>query len=557
MSMRGRYDAVIVGSGFGGGVSACRLSEAGWRVCVLERGRRFAPEDFPGSPEQAPSMLWHELLNPGGMFDLRLFKDLAVLSAAGVGGGSLVYANVQLRAEPEVFAEGWPAGIDRAALDPFYDLVEEALEPRTIPPDWPRDPRDPRDPSSEPPLAKTRAFAAAARAAGREVTPLPLAVYFGEEPRSNPFGGPDAPRQQGCTNLARCNIGCPRGAKNTIDLTYLARAESHGAEVHALHEALKLHPPERAGGHWRVSFRNLDSRARGEVRAPVVVLAAGTLGSTRLLLKNRRRLGGLSPALGSRFCGDGDALGAAFGPRSEAVKGAHTEWGPVMTSRIDYWREARFMMADGGLPPGFAGLLEIARAENALIGWQRQVLLRLKSIAVALGLSDRGVTPRAVKLRGERARAGAEDDSITDALVFLMIGGEAAAGRMRLTWLLRCLDIEWSREASGPLFDAMAKATEAIAAGAQAKPFFELNAGPLGKYITVHPLGGCPMADEEARGVVDGYGRVYGQPGLVVADGAIVPTALGVNPSKTIAALAERCVAKLVEEGRPPPARAR
>ena len=553
MTAHGRYDAVIVGSGFGGGVSACRLSEAGLRVCVLERGRRFAPEDFPDSPLQAPGMLWHRFWNPGGMFDLRLFRDLAVLTAAGVGGGSLVYANVHLRARAEIFAEGWPAGIDRAALDPYYDLVEAALEPQAIPPGWPRE--DPRDAESEPPLAKVRAYAAAAAAAGREATPLPLAVYFGEEPRSNPFGGPRA-TQRGCTNLARCNIGCPRGAKNTIDLTYLARAEERGAEVCPLHEALRLDPPRREGGRWEVTFRNLDTRERGSVEAPVVVLAAGSLGSTRLLLKNRRRLPGLSGALGSRFSGDGDALGAAFNPARREMQGAHTDFGPVMTSKIDYWPEHRFIMADGGLPPGFTGLLEIARAENALIGWQRQLALRLKSLAAALGLGDRSVTPRSVKLRAERP-SGGEDDrsiadrSITDALVFLMIGQDAADGRMRLTPLLRCLDIQWSAKRSRGLFDAMAQATESIARAAEADPYFELNAGPLGKFITVHPLGGCPMADDPARGVVDGFGRVHGHPGLLVLDGAIVPSALAVNPSKTIAALAERGVTRLIEDGGP------
>ena len=117
--MEHAYDAVVVGSGFGGGIAACRLAEAGWRVCVLERGRRFSGGDYPDRPSRAPFAFWHPVLNPGGMFDLRLMKDLSVLTAARVGGGSLVYANVQLRAPADVFADShWPAGVDRAALDP-------------------------------------------------------------------------------------------------------------------------------------------------------------------------------------------------------------------------------------------------------------------------------------------------------------------------------------------------------------------------------------------------------------------------------------------------------
>src|SRR6202167_6789362 len=127
--MDATYDAIVVGSGFGGGVAACRLAEAGRRVVVLERGRRFAREDFPATPAQAPAALWHPTLNPRGLFDLRLMRDLSVVTGAGVGGGSLVYANVQLRAPADVFASGWPEAVDRDVLDPYYDRTEEALLP--------------------------------------------------------------------------------------------------------------------------------------------------------------------------------------------------------------------------------------------------------------------------------------------------------------------------------------------------------------------------------------------------------------------------------------------
>ena len=270
--MTDSYDAVVIGSGFGGGVTACRLAQAGRRVCVLERGRRFAPEDFISEPQQAPTLLWHHLLNPGGIFDLRLFKDIVVLTASGVGGGSLVYSNVQLRAPSEVFEAGWPAEITRAALDPYYDRAEAVLEPRPTP--------------AEPAIPKIRAFREMAAAAGEHATELPIAVYFGED-RENPFGGVP---QSGCTNLARCNLGCPRHAKNTIDLNYLARAEREGAVVRACCEVLRLDPPGSPGGRWRVTYRGLDGAAGGDVEAPIVVLAAGALGTTRLLLRNRRRL---------------------------------------------------------------------------------------------------------------------------------------------------------------------------------------------------------------------------------------------------------------------------
>jgi cholesterol oxidase len=515
------YDAVVVGSGFGGGIAACRLAEAGHRVCVLERGRRFGAGDYPDRPSQAPFAFWHPVLNPGGMFDLRLMKDLSVLTAAGVGGGSLVYANVQLRAPAEVFDDPhWPAAIDRVALDPYYDRTEEALQPRPTP--------------TEPDLPKVRSFAAMGQRAGHEAERLPLAVHFGES-RVHPFSGA---HQQGCDNLGRCDIGCPLMAKNTVDITYVARAEAHGAEVYPLHEATGIDPPQQPGGNWRVWFRDLQYRIDGEVEAPVLVLAAGTVGSTRLLLKSRRRLGRLSAALGTRFSGNGDALGLAVDPRAADVAGARTDYGPSMTSRLVY-SDRGFMVADGGLPASFGGLLEIARGLNALTGWGR-VVLHVKNAAARLGITDRSVTHRNVRLK--------DHAPISDTLVFLMIGRDAANGRFRLTPLFRTLDIRWSKSDSAELFDGMRQAAGELAEAAEAGSFFALDAGPLGKFITVHPLGGCPMADDPDDGVVDDAGKVHGHEGLYVLDGSIVPTALGVNPSKTIAAVAERGAERLVAE---------
>ncbi len=519
--MESAYDVVVVGSGFGGGVTACRMAEQGFKVCVLERGRRFGPGDFPDRPEQAPLAFWHPVLNPGGMLDLRLMKDLAVITAAGVGGGSLVYANVQLRAPASVFEEApWPDAITAAVLSRYYERTEEALEPRETP--------------ATPELPKVRAFGEMGERAGRTATRLPLAVHFGES-RRHPFSGVF---QQGCQNLGRCDLGCPVLAKNTVDITYIARAEAHGAEVFPLHEVQRIDSPDRSGGRWRVGFRDLQYRISGSVEAPLLVLAAGTIGSSRLLLKNHSRLRRLSPALGSRFSGNGDALALALDPHAPGVTGARTEYGPTMTSRLDYADELRFMVADGGLPGNFGGLLEIVRGVSALTGWGR-VVLHVKNAGTKLGLTDRHVTHRNVKLKQE---------PIGDSLVFLMIGRDAADGQMRLTPLFRCFDVRWKKSDSAKLFADMERVAGKLAEAAEAKSFFALDAGPLSKFITVHPLGGCPMSDDPAAGVTDDRGQVHGYEGLYVLDGSIVPTALGVNPSKTIAALAERGVEHLVAE---------
>src|SRR4051795_8398288 len=512
------YEVVVIGSGFGGGITACRLAEAGHRVCVLERGRRFAGEDFIDDPDDAPKLLWHESVNPGGMFDVRLLRDVSVICAAGVGGGCRVWAGVRLGGPGGVFEAGWPVAITRAGLEPWYDMTEAALEPVTTP--------------DQPDLPKLRAFAAAGARAGRTAERLPIAVHFGEE-REHPFSGV---RQGGCENLGRCDIGCPVGAKKTIDITYLARAEQLGAEVRPLHLVTKL---ERAGDGWRVRFRHLGDGGDGSVEGGRLVLAAGTLGSTRLLLQNRKALPGLSPALGTRFSGNGDALAVAFDPGGPDVQGARNGYGPVMTSRLDYIADRGLMAADGGLPVGFDALLDVARDVDVIRGWRRW-LLRLRNWLVNLGWGDRSLKPRELRLRERRSEQ--------DALIYLLIGRDAADGRMRLSPLFRKFEIRWSKAGSAQLFADLEKTARELADAADATPFYALEGGPLSTFTTVHPLGGCPMADNAADGVVDDLGRVYGQPGLYVLDGSIVPTSLGVNPSKTIAAIAERGAAALVEE---------
>jgi cholesterol oxidase len=519
------YDAIVVGSGFGGGIAACRLAEAGRSVCVLERGRRFGRADFPERPEQAGQLVWHARANPGGLFDVRLTRDVVVVTAAGVGGGSLVYANVQLRAPAEVFEQPrWPDAITADELDPWYRKTEEALEPRTTP--------------AQPVLRKVDAFAAAARHAGRSAERLPLAVHFGD-PRAHPFSG--AP-QEGCQNLARCDIGCPVHAKNTIDITYVARAEALGAEVFPLHAAQRIDPPDRNGGRWRVGFERLGERGSGAVEAPMLVLAAGAIGSPRLLLANRRRLPALSPALGTCFSGNGDALGIAFDAQAEGVRNAQHDFGPVMTSGLNYTADRRLILADGGLPPGFHGILDVARGVNVIRGWRRW-LVRLRDILAHAGWTDQALRPRELESIPQQARPQTPN---RDALIFLMFGRDAADGRMRLTPLLRRFDIRWSWAGSARLFADLERTAKELAEAADATLFYALDGGPLGKFITVHPLGGCPMSDDPRTGIVDDAGRLYGYPGAVVLDGSIIPTALGVNPSKTIAAVAERGISRVL-----------
>jgi cholesterol oxidase len=210
-----------------------------------------------------------------------------------------------------------------------------------------------------------------------------------------------------------------------------------------------------------------------------------------------------------------------------------------MTSKIDFTADRGLIAADGGLPANFDVLLDVARGVNVIRGWRRWLVRARLGLAKA-GLSDQSLRPREVRL--ERR----SDD--TDALIFLLIGRDAADGRMRLTPLFRRFDVRWRKEGSAQLFADLERTAKELAEAAAATPFYALDGGPLGTFMTVHPLGGCPMADDASTGVVDDAGRVHGYTGLHVLDGSIVPRSLGVNPSKTIAALAERGAQRLVEE---------
>ena len=244
-----------------------------------------------------------------------------------------------------------------------------------------------------------------------------------------------------------------------------------------------------------------------------MVLAAGTIGSSRLLMRNRKRLPRLSPALGTRFSGNGDALGLAFDPQAEDVKGAH-RLRPDDDQQARLHRERRLIVADGGLPPGFDAILDVARGVNVIRGWRRW-LLRLRQLFVHAGLSDQSMRPREMRLRPR------EPDR--DSLIFLMIGRDAADGRMRLTPLFRRFDIRWNKAGQRAAVPDLERTAHELADAADATPFYALEGGPLSTFTTVHPLGGCPMADDRGERGRGRRRRVYNYPGLYVLDGSIVP----------------------------------
>jgi cholesterol oxidase len=520
--MQKLYDVVVVGSGFGGAITACRLAQAGRSVCVLERGKKWDKQDFPRSLGQMAHAFWN--YHDFGLLDYRVFRNIDVIQAAGLGGGSLVYFNVHKRAKPEIFAQPrWPQNIKRQTLDPFYDRAKEVLEARPLTP-----------PAGLPLPARTQALLDAARSSGRQPELLDICVYTGPD-RANPYSGIP---QQACTYCGNCMLGCHVHAKNTLDLNYLALAEKAGAEIYPLHEVFSIEPSE---GGYQARFKRFDASSAAFENAAVaghrVVIAAGSLGSTELLLRCRDVTGTLrniSPKLGEGFSGNGDALIPTTRNLPLEIDAAR---GPSITVGVDCSTSSnKIYVQDLGIPDPFFWYLQAALPISTRLRglWvvMKEYLLRI------LG---RGKHPLSVEF--ERLFEG----EVIRALPYLGMGTDEANGKMRL--LNGSIEIDWDRRSSRAMFAQMESALRELSRAAQgtykASPLWEW---PMRRLLTAHPLGGCALSDRPEDGVVNEFGQVWNYPGLYVSDGSIIPTALAINPSATISALSERIAAHMVAE---------
>lgn len=486
------WDAIVVGSGFGGSVTAARLAERGMRVLVVERGPWWGPggrdrspaerRDFPrgtwGSRRLLRAMRWARrgrsravLARADGLWEVHRFDHLVVLTASGVGGGSLVYTNMQVPPDPDYFS-AFPPEITAEAMAPYYARFRAMLRPAPIP-------------SAHPP-EKLRELERAATAAGAGPVHRPeLAIAFGDPAEPGTVINAAGVEQGTCDYRGECILGCPRGAKTTLDLSYLALAIRHGATVRALTEVVEL---GRDGTRWWV--RCLDhQRGQGcELAADRVYLCAGTLQTVRLLFRAGRQLE-MPRALGRRFSANGDHGSLLRDPSDAAAERA----GPSVTAfvRVPAEGPMRAMIAEMGIPPSAALPAPLRRY-----------------------------------LRGSMA--------------LLAMGRDGARGTLR--YQEDALHTDLGRDASAPLVDEIEQSVEnlAHAFGAQ-RARINVPAGRGARTLaTVHPLGGAAIAAGPNDGVVDHLGRVFGLPGLYVMDGSTLPDAPGVPPSMTIAALAER-----------------
>jgi cholesterol oxidase len=527
------YDVVVVGSGFGGAVSALRLTEKGYRVGVLEAGARIDESSYPTTSWDLRRFLFAPMIGCYGIQRIDVLKDCLILSGAGVGGGSLVYANTLYEPPDAFYADpAWRQITDwRSELAPYYDQASRMLGVVTNPTLTPSD--------------RVMRQVADDMGAGDTFRLAPVGVYFGEPGRraADPYFGGAGPARTGCIECGECMTGCRHNAKNTLPKNYLHLAEQAGAEVHPLTTVTEL--AELPGGGFRVATRPTKAKLRhrhGRVfTAEQVVLAASALGTQRLLHRMRDLgiLSRLSPTLGVLTRTNSESiLGSIARDRGvDYSRGVaiSSSWHPDQETHIEPVRYGRGSNAmallqtvltdeHGDEPRWRSWLQELWRQRRELRRfydvrhWSERTV-----IALVMQTVDNSITTmtRRSRLTGRR-----------------VLTSRQGHGSPNPTWI--------------PVANEAARRIAATIGGVAGGTIGE----PFNRPLTAHFLGGCTIGESIETGVVDAYQRVFGYPGLHIADGSAVSANLGVNPSLTITAQAERAMAMWPNRGdtdpRPP-----
>jgi cholesterol oxidase len=517
------YDWLVIGSGFGGSVSALRLTEKGYRVGVLEMGKRWKAADFPKTNWDVFRFLWAPIARCHGFFRMTLLPDVFIFSGVGVGGGSLVYANTLLVPPPKAFED--PAWADladwKAVLPQHYATAKRMLGVT----------RNPRLFAGD---TVVRDYADRI-GRGQSFTETDVGVFFGEPGKTvpDPFFGGEGPDRTGCNHCGGCMVGCRHGAKNTLDRNYLYLAEKRGAQVHPERRVTRVEP--LPGGGYRVTTERSTAWLRKDRRtftARGVVFSAGVLGTVDLLLKCKEEgaLPKLSDKLGDIVRTNSEAIlgvtvpnpkealneGVAIGSSMELDDHTHME--PVRyPTGSDALALITTPLTDGGpgLPRWMRWVGEmfrhpIANVRGMLPGWARKTVILLVMQTIDSHMRMR-------------------------------------RGRWWASPFSRSLKTERpADQARAPTYIAPAnEAARAIAKDLGGIPRSSLPEAVLNVQTTAHILGGCPMGKDAASGVIDARCRVFGYDDLMVVDGSMIGANLGVNPSLTITALAEHAMSHI------------
>ncbi len=526
MSTRFDADVIVVGSGFGGAVTALRLAERGQRVLVLEQGRRVGPEQIVAAKRSLFRLLWVPALGLRGFFAQTLLRHVGLVSGVGVGGGSLVWASVLLEPKDAFYADpAWSQlGVDwRSELRPHYATAKHMLG---------RTP-NPRLTEMDALLRQT----AEALGAGASFGPTPVGILFardGETPGQtvpDPFFGGDGPPRTTCRYCGGCLTGCQYGSKNSLDYNYLHLAQRHGARILPEHRVVGLRPLD--GGGYALRVRQ-PRRPERELRARRVVLAAGVIGTLKLLFAARdaaRTLPALSARLGDGVRTNSEAIVAALHP--DPAKDLSD--GVAVSS--DFYPNAHTHITQNRFPDNY----HFMRCYMTRLVDDDQPLRRAVRTLWA-GL-------RRPLWRNWFGRRWTRRISVLTVMQHLDNRLDLRFGRR---WTLLGRRGLYSRIVPGhaaPTYIPEANAAAwALAEACGGEPFNVAPESLFGTSVTAHILGGCAMGRSAVDGVIDTDHQVHGYPGLFVMDGSVVAANLGVNPSLTITALAERFASRLGQQ---------
>lgn len=539
------YDVIVVGSGYGGGVAACRLARAGKSVCLLERGEERIAGEYPNN---AAALLEEVQLDTPAfragsrmaLFDVRYNQDINVVVGCGLGGTSQINAGICLRPDAAVFASpSWPTELRQGSiLDPYFDLAQAMLKPAIAPEAYLKS-------------SKTLALQRAAEAFDQPIRPVPVLVNFEPLPNGTNHVGVG---QKPCVGCGDCVSGCNHSAKNTLIMNYLPDAKAHSAQIFT---RTVVRSVSAVGLGWRVVGKLINEDGGDvdfETQASIVILAAGTLGSTEILLRSAEGGLALSRRLGHGFSGNGDTVGFAYdtdrvvngmGLGTRAAEPGRVP-GPCSTAMIDLRVAGEpatgMVMEDGAVPGALAALATPLLAIDAKVfgtkaqeGFGQFVRRKVREILGAF--------------------RGPYSGPARKTLFFLLMAHDGSEGTMHLEE--DRLRVAWPGIGLQPQFEKasskLARASAALRGVYLTNPIW--NRFTNHAMVTGHPLGGCLIADDAERGVVNHKGQVFcGETGvavhkgLYVMDGSIVPTALGVNPLLTITALAERSCHELLRD---------
>ena len=523
------YDVLVIGSGFGGSVTALRLTEKGYRVGILEAGRRFNDSSLPRTSWDLPNFVWAPRLGLTGIQRIHLLKNVVILAGAGVGGGSLNYANTLYEPPAPFFTDPqWDHITDwHAELAPFYAQAKKMLGVVTNPTMTPADVEMKR-------LAEQFGK-------GDTFRLTPVGVFFGRDGRKepgqrvpDPFFGGAGPDRTGCIECGQCMTGCRHGAKNTLTTNYLALAERAGAIVHPLTTVTGVRP--MFGGGYQVTAARTGSWRPGRLvyTADQVVFSAGTYNTQKLLHQLRSStLPRISPRLGQLTRTNSEALlGASTDDRrADYTRGVAitSSWHPDPDTHIEpvrYGRGSNAMgllstaLTDGGSPPRRIGQ------------WLRVAARNPRAIT-------RTLVPRHWS---ERTIILLVMQSLNNSITVRLRTGRFGRSRLTSTQGMGEPNPSWI-----PVAHRAARQLADNIGGVPGGTWGDLFNVPM----TAHLIGGCPIGDSAETGVIDPYHRLYGYQGLHVVDGSALSANLGVNPSLSITALAERAMAYWPNNGEP------